>query len=133
MLVDDGIILVKYWFSVSDREQEKRFKSRLKDPMRRWKLSETDVLSISKWEDYSRAKDAMFEHTDTSYAPWWTVESDDKRASRINTINHLLSQVPYEHLDPDEVKIPERPGADDYDRPPRELFKYVPDHAADVS
>jgi polyphosphate kinase 2 len=133
MLVDDGIILVKYWFSVSDKEQEKRFRSRLKDPMRRWKLSETDLLSITKWEDYSRAKDAMFEHTDTQHAPWWTVESDDKRASRINTISHLLSQVPYEHLDPDEVTIPDRPGADDYDRPPRELFKYVPDHAADVS
>ncbi len=132
MLVDDGIILIKFWFSVSDLEQEKRFKSRLKDPMRRWKLSETDLDSITKWEDYSRAKDTMFEATDNAETPWWTVESDDKRASRLNTISHLLSEVPYKHLEPKKVVIPDRPGADNYDRPPRELYKYVPDHAADL-
>jgi polyphosphate kinase 2 len=129
LLVEDGIILVKYWFSVSDTEQEARFRSRLKDPMRRWKLSETDVLSISKWEDYSRAKDEMFAYTDIPEAPWWTIESDDKRSSRLNAISHLLSQVPYESLDPDEVEIPDRPDAADYERPPRELYRYVPDHA----
>lgn len=129
MLIDDGIILIKYWFSVSDEEQQARFESRLKDPMRRWKLSETDVLSITKWEDYSRAKDEMFRYTDTVESPWWTVESDDKKAARLNTISHLLSQIPFKHLEPKKVKIPDRPSADDYDRPPRELYKYVPEHA----
>jgi polyphosphate kinase len=132
LLIEDGIILLKYWFSVSDAEQERRFRSRLKDPMRRWKLSETDVLSITKWEDYSRAKDEMFARTDLMDAAWWTVESDDKRAARLNVISHLLAQLPYEHLDPEKVKIPPRPDADNYDRPSRELFKYVPDHAAEV-
>jgi polyphosphate kinase 2 len=130
MLVDDGIILIKYWYSVSDEEQEKRFRSRQKDPLRRWKLSETDVKSITKWEDYSRAKDEMFERTDIDEAPWWTIESDDKRAARLNTINHLLSQVPYEQLKPEKVTIPERPRADNYERPDKELYRYVPDHAA---
>lgn len=133
MLVDDGIILIKYWFSVSDAEQQRRFTSRLEDPMRRWKLSDTDLLSITKWEDYSRAKDDMFELTDTEYAPWYTVESDDKRASRLNTISHLLSMVPYEHLAPKPVTIPDRPKASDYRRPPREKFTSVPDHAAGVA
>ena len=133
LLVEDGIILVKYWFSVSDLEQQARFKSRLKDPMRRWKLSKTDVTSISKWEEYSRAKDEMFEFTDIAEAPWYTIESEDKRAARLNAINHLLTQVPYEHLEPEEVEIPERPNAADYERPPRELQRYVPDHAATLT
>ena len=132
LLVDEGIILLKYWFSVSDTEQEKRFKSRLNDPMRRWKLSETDLFSITKWEDYSRAKDVMFEHTDIEEAPWWTVESDNKKAARLNTIKHLLSQIPYESLEPEKVSIPERPDADDYERPDKSLFRYVPDHAKSV-
>ena len=127
--MDDGIILIKYWFSVSDGEQEARFRKRLRDPMRRWKLSDVDVLSITRWEDYSRAKDDMFALTDTPESPWWTIESDDKRASRLNTISHLLSQVPYETIEPDEVEIPDRPGADNYERPPRELSRYVPDRA----
>ncbi|WP_286276826.1 polyphosphate kinase 2 [Naasia aerilata] len=130
MLVEDGIILIKYWFSVSDKEQEKRFKSRLHDPMRRWKLSETDLASIVKWEDYSRAKDAMFSATDLPEARWWTIESDDKRASRLNAISHLLSQVEYEAREPEKVVIPPRPKAADYQRPPRELHLYVPDYAA---
>jgi polyphosphate kinase 2 len=133
LLVEDGIILVKYWFSVSDEEQEKRFRSRLKDPMRRWKLSPTDVQSITRWEDYSRAKDAMFELTDIAEAPWWTVESDDKKAARLNTISHLLSQVPYQHVEPAKVAIPARPKADDYERPPKELYRYVPEHAATLT
>jgi polyphosphate kinase len=130
MLVDDGIILLKYWFSVSDEEQQARFTSRLNDPMRRWKLSPTDLDSITKWEDYSRAKDEMFEHTDIAEAPWWTVESDDKRASRLNTIAHLLSRIPYERLEPEPVGIPERPVSNDYERPPRDTHQQVPDLAA---
>jgi polyphosphate kinase 2 len=130
MLVEDGIILVKYWFSVSDKEQSKRFASRLDDPMRRWKLSQTDLQSITRWEDYSRAKDDMFDHTDIPEAPWWTIESDDKRASRLNTIAHLLSQVPYEPITPEQVTIPDRPTANDYERPPRDEQKLVPDLAS---
>jgi polyphosphate kinase 2 len=133
MLVEDGILLVKYWFSVSDTEQEQRFRSRQEDPMRRWKLSETDVLSITKWVDYSKAKDEMFVHTDIAEAPWWVVESEDKRASRLNMISHLLSLVPYEHLEPPVVHIPHRPQASDYERPPRELNRPVPDHAAQLA
>jgi polyphosphate kinase 2 len=132
MLVEDGITLIKYWFSVSDTEQEKRFRSRLEDPMRRWKLSDTDLLSITRWEDYSRAKDEMFAHTDIDESPWWTIESDDKRASRLNTISHLLSLIPYEHVEPEPVEIPDRPQAEGYNRPPRELQRHVPDHAKDV-
>lgn len=130
MLVEDGIQLVKYWFSVSDKEQEDRFRSRLNDPMRRWKLSETDIESITRWVDYSRAKDEMFEHTDIPEAPWWEVESEDKRVGRLNMMHHLLSTVPYQHLEPPAVTIPKRPTAADYVRPPRELNHRVPDHAA---
>jgi polyphosphate kinase 2 len=133
MLVDDGIILVKYWFSVSDTEQEKRFKSRLKDPVRRWKLSDTDLASITRWEDYSQAKDAMFAATDTPEAPWWTVESDDKRSSRLNTIAHLLTQVPYEQSRPVAVTIPDRPDASDAGRPDIDEQNFVPDHAGSLS
>ena len=132
MLVDDGIILLKYWYSVSDTEQEKRFRSRLNDPMRRWKLSDTDLLSISKWEDYSRAKDAMFEATDIDEAPWWTINSDDKKAARLNTIAHLLTQIPYNSLEPDAVTFPDRPDASDVQRPPQDRHRFVPDHAASV-
>jgi polyphosphate kinase len=133
LLVEDGITLIKYWFSVSDDEQQKRFKSRLKDPMRRWKLSETDLLSITKWEDYSRAKDDMFAVTDIPEAPWWTIESDDKKSARLNAIAHLLSQIPYEKVTPAKIKLPKRPEAKDYNRPARELYKYVPEHAAEVA
>ena len=129
LLVEDGIILIKYWFSVSDVEQQKRFTSRLKDPMRRWKLSDTDLASITKWEDYSHAKDAMFAATDIPESPWWTVESDDKKASRLNTIAHLLSQVPYEPIEPPEVTIPDRPDASDQNRPDIDEQRFVPNHA----
>jgi len=132
MLIDDGIILVKYWFSVSDKEQEKRFKKRLTDPVRRWKLSETDLQSITRWEDYSRAKDAMFARTDIDEAPWWTIESDDKKASRLNTISHLLSQVPWEQTEPEPIDFPKRPVADSYERPDVGEQRFVPDHAADL-
>ena len=130
LLVEDGIMLRKYWFSVSDEEQERRFRDRNRDPMRRWKLSPMDLESISRWEDYSRAKDAMFVHTDIPEAPWYTVESEDKKRSRINVISHLLSTVPWEQLDPPELEIPDRPEEIDYVRPPREEFRYVPDVAS---
>ena len=133
MLVEDGITLIKYWFSVSDAVQEERFRSRLKDPVRRWKLSEIDLLSITRWEDYSRAKDDMFEATDHADAPWWTIESDDKRSARINAIKHLLSRIPYEHREPEPIDIPARPVSDDYERPERDRYKYVPDHAHTLS
>ncbi|MET1051411.1 MAG: polyphosphate kinase 2 [Mycetocola sp.] len=132
LLVEDGIILIKYWFSVSDKEQQKRFKSRLKDPMRRWKLSETDLASITRWEDYSQAKDSMFAATDTPEAPWWTVESDDKRSARLNAISHLLSQVPYEDSEAPTVTIPERPDATEADRPDKDEQRFVPDHAKNL-
>jgi polyphosphate kinase 2 len=132
LLIEDGIILIKYWFSVSDREQQARFVSRVDDPMRRWKLSPTDLESIIRWEDYSRAKDAMFAATDTPESPWWTVESDDKRSARLNVISHLLSCIPHGRVELDKVSIPDRPKAEDYERPPAELFNYVPDIAADL-
>jgi polyphosphate kinase len=132
MLVEDGIILLKYWFSVSDVVQEERFRSRLEDPMRRWKLSPNDVLSITKWEDYSRAKDTMFVHTDIAEAPWYEVESDDKRRSRINMIAHLLSKVPWRHVEPERIVIPPRPESTGYKRPPREWNNTVPDHAQEL-
>jgi polyphosphate kinase 2 len=131
MLVDDGITVIKYWFSVSDEVQQARFAARQNDPMRRWKLSPTDLESIVRWEDYSRAKDAMFDATDTPAAPWWTIESDDKRVSRINTISHLLSQIPYVAPMPKPAAIPDRPAATDYERPPRKArHLLVPDAAA---
>jgi polyphosphate kinase len=132
MLVEDGIILLKYWFSVSDVVQEERFRSRLEDPMRRWKLSPTDVLSITKWEDYSRAKDTMFVHTDIAEAPWYEIESDDKRRSRINMIAHLLSKIPYEKVEWEPIEIPSRPPSGGYERPPRAWTNTVPDVADEL-
>ena len=132
LLIDDGIMLRKYWFSVSDEEQLKRFKSRRNDPLRRWKLSPMDMESIHRWEDYSRAKDAMFVHTDIPESPWYTVESEDKKRSRINVISHLLSSIPYEHIHQDVPDIPKRPEGNGYTRPPRDLFNYVPDVAAEL-
>ena len=133
MLVEDGIILLKYWFSVSDEEQIARFKSRRNDPLRRWKLSPMDLQSITRWEDYSRAKDEMFVHTDTPISPWYTVESEDKKRSRINVINHILKTVPYQHVEQVVPKIPQRPDLEaEYVRPPRNEFAYVPDVAANL-
>jgi len=129
LLIEDGIVLLKYWFSVSDEEQERRFRSRIDDPMRRWKLSETDLLSRSHWVDFSRAKDEMFVHTDISEAPWYVVEADDKPRARLNCIAHLLSVIPYEARDVDEIKIPARQSHEGYVRPPRDTYTYVPDHA----
>ncbi|WP_080795903.1 polyphosphate kinase 2 [Corynebacterium pacaense] len=131
LLVEDGIYLRKYWFSVSDDEQVARFRSRLRDPLRRWKLSPMDLQSLTRWEDYSRAKDEMFIHTDIPSAPWYTVESEDKKRSRINVMSHLLSTIPYEKIDRPLPEIPERPEPHtDYHRPPRDEFRYVPDVAS---
>jgi len=133
LLVEDGILLRKYWFSVSDAEQESRFRSRLDDPMRRWKLSPMDLESITKWEAYSRAKDEMLVHTDIPEAPWYVIEADDKRRARINMIAHLLSTVPYTLVPPPtNLELPVRPPSSGYERPPRELNTYVPDHAGDI-
>jgi hypothetical protein len=126
-------MLRKYWFSVSDVEQEARFRSRANDPMRRWKLSPMDMQSITRWEDYSRAKDTMMQFTDLADSPWYTVESEDKKSSRINVISHLLSTIPYTDVQPDVVDIPARPEAVSYDRPPRESQRYVPDYAAKIA
>jgi polyphosphate kinase 2 len=128
LLVDDGIRLVKYWFSVSDEEQERRFRSRLEDPLRSWKLSPMDLESRARWVDYSRAKDELFVHTDIVEAPWYVVEGDDKRRARLNCIAHLLSLVPYEDVLEAPLELPPRPPESDYVRPPRELYKYVPDY-----
>lgn len=129
LLVDDGIILIKYWFSVSDHEQERRFQARATDPLRRWKLSSIDLESRRRWVDYSRAKDEMFSRTDSAHAPWWVVEADDKRAARLNCIHHLLTSVPYRPIKMTSVRLPKRHGGEEYERPPRERFRYVPDYA----
>jgi polyphosphate kinase 2 len=133
LLVEDGIILRKYWFSVSDAEQELRFRSRVTDPMRRWKLSPMDVESLTRWEDYSRAKDEMFVHTDIPESPWLVVEGDDKRRARINMIAHLLSSIPYEQVARNPLKLPKRPPPTGYVRTARSLQTEVPDHAATIS
>ena len=130
MLIEDGILLRKYWFSVSDREQERRFRDRMSNPMKRWKLSPMDLQSIARWEDYSRAKDEMFAHTDTTASPWNVVESEDKRSARINMIAHMLSSIPWQAVDKAPLEIPERPPSRGYKRPPRSQFREVPNHAA---
>ena len=131
-LAEEGIHLLKYWFSVSLEEQERRFRARRDDPMRRWKLSPMDLESITRWEDYSRAKDEMFVHTDIPEARWHVVESDDKRSARINMISHLLSAIPYEEIPTAPLEFPERPPSRGYQRPPRDEQHYVPDVAADL-
>jgi polyphosphate kinase len=132
LLVEDGILLRKYWFSVSDTEQEVRFRSRLQDPMRRWKLSPMDLESITRWEEYSRAKDEMFLYTDIPEAPWYVVESEDKRRARINMIAHLLSTVPYHEVQRVPLELPPRPPSTGYQRIPREMQTLVPDHAQEL-
>ena len=125
MLVRSGIQVVKYWFSVSDAEQERRFQSRIKDPEKRWKLSAMDLESRARWADYSRAKDAMFQYTDTKWAPWLVVDANDKRRARLNCIRHLLSVVPYQDVTSKPLKLPRRQ-PDDYVRPPIEDQTFVP-------
>jgi len=130
MLIDDGILLRKYWFSVSEEEQLRRFKARGSDPMRRWKLSPMDLDSVYRWEDYSRAKDDMMVHTDIPGSPWFVVESHIKKHARLNMIAHLLSSIPYEEVEPEIVDLPQSPVTGNYRRPPRELSTYVDDYAA---
>ena len=128
MLVRSGITLLKYWFSVSDNEQEARFRSRLKDPARRWKLSPMDLESRDRWVDFSRAKDEMFAHTNIPEAPWFTVEANDKRRARLNCIRHLLSKGPYEDMTPAAIELAPRKGSGDYQRPPINEQFFVPNH-----
>jgi polyphosphate kinase 2 len=131
MLIDDGILLRKYWFSVSEEEQLHRFKARRNDPVRQWKLSPMDMESLYRWEDYSRAKDEMMVHTDTPVSPWYVVESDIKKHARLNMMHHLLSTIEYAEVATPKVKLPERPVVSgNYKRPPRELSRYVDDYAA---
>ncbi|MDA8237140.1 MAG: polyphosphate kinase 2 [Chloroflexi bacterium] len=127
MLVRSGIILLKYWFSVADAEQERRFQDRLADPTKRWKLSPMDVESRSRWIDYSKAKDEMFAHTDIKQAPWWVVRSDVKRRARLNVISHLLSAVPYADLTPEPIVLPPRQKDTGYVRPPMEDQTFIPE------
>ncbi|MDX6638985.1 MAG: polyphosphate kinase [Solirubrobacterales bacterium] len=127
MLVRSGILLVKYWFSVSDEEQERRFEARVKDPMKRWKLSPMDLKAREKWADYSRAKDEMFVHTDIKQAPWYVVNADSKRRARLNCIAHLLSMVPYEDLTPEPIELPPRGPDTGYVRPPITDQTFVPE------
>src|SRR5918993_2915204 len=119
MLIRSGTILVKYWFSVSDAEQERRFQDRINDPSKRWKLSPMDLEARSRWVEFSKAKDEMFHHTDIDASPWWVVESDDKRRAHLNAITHLLSQVPYEELPQQQLTLPPRQPDTGYVRPPR--------------
>ncbi|HEY2576134.1 MAG TPA: hypothetical protein VGI74_07480 [Streptosporangiaceae bacterium] len=130
--MEEGILLRKYWFSVSDEEQEHRFEGRLNDPMRRWKLSPMDLESITRWEDYSRAKDEMFVHTDIPEAPWYVVDSADKRRARINMIAHLLGTINYHDVQPRPLELPPRPKSQGYVRAPMDSQTFVPDHAAEL-
>ena len=126
MLVRSGIRLIKYWFSISDDEQESRFMSRIYDPLKQWKLSPMDLESRRRWEDYTKAKEVMFERTHIPEARWWVVEGDDKKKARLNCINHLLSQIPYQEIQRDEVVLPEREHHDNYQREPIAEDMYVP-------
>ena len=126
MLQRSGIILIKYWFSVSDEEQERRFKDRIKDPTKRWKLSPMDLEARTRWVEYSKAKDDMFGATDTTRAPWYVVNADDKKRARLNCISHLLKSIPYEDLTPEPIKLPPRQKAMDYARPPMSMQDFVP-------
>jgi polyphosphate kinase 2 len=127
MLVRSGIILIKYWFSVGDEEQEHRFRARINDPTKRWKLSPMDMESRSKWAEYSKAKDEMFHYTDIKQAPWYVVNADDKKRSRLNCISHLLSMIPYEEPDTKKIKLPPRGSGEGYVRPPMEDQTFVPE------
>jgi len=127
MLVRSGLILIKYWFSVSDTEQEKRFQDRISDRVKRWKLSPMDLESRAHWVEYSRAKDIMFENTDIPEAPWWVVAADRKRRARLNCLSHFLSQVPYGEVPPRVIELPPRQENRGYVRPPLDSQRFVPD------
>jgi polyphosphate kinase len=124
--VDSGIFLVKYWFEVGMEEQERRFNERIADPTKQWKLSPMDIEAIRRWYDFSRARDAMFAATDTTWSPWHVVQADDKRRARLNCISHLLSTIPYRKLAADKVKLPKRQKAQGYEEP-RHPYRWVPE------
>lgn len=127
MLIRSGIILIKYWFSVSDEEQEKRFAERIKDQTKRWKLSPMDLESRARWEEYSKAKDEMFSHTDIKQSPWYVVNADDKMKARLNCISHLLGMIPYDDLTPEQIVLPPRNPAKGYVRPPITDQTFIPE------
>ncbi len=128
MLIRSGIILIKYWFSVSDEEQERRFQGRIDSPLKRWKLSPMDIESRARWQEYSYAKDEMFAATDTKQSPWWVVDGEDKRSARLNCISHLLSSIPYEDVVPATIDLPPRPERHGgYVRPPIDTQSFVPE------
>ena len=127
MLVRSGIYLVKYWFSVNDEEQERRFQERIGNPIKRWKLSPMDLELRKRWVDYSRAKDVMFEHTDLKRTPWFVVNADNKKHARLNCIRHLLDQVPYRDMKPVEIEVPPRQSDTDYKRPKMSSQRFVPE------
>jgi polyphosphate kinase 2 (PPK2 family) len=130
--VRSGITVIKYWFSVSDDVQEARFQGRIGDPKKRWKLSDMDLEARTRWVDFSKAKDAMFAHTDIKQAPWYVVDADRKRRARLNCISHLLSLIPYEELDPGDIALPPRQPATGYVRPPITDQTFVPDRYGEV-
>jgi polyphosphate kinase len=125
-LIESGIILVKYWLSLSDEEQERRFRTRIDNPNKRWKLSTIDLQARAHWVDYSEAKDEMFLYTDTDTSPWWVVEGDDKKSARLNLISHLLTLIPYEQVPTDPIKLPHRQQRK-YRRPPKSEQRMVPE------
>jgi len=127
MLVRSGTVLIKYWFSVSDEEQERRFQNRLTDPLKHWKLSPMDLKSRTLWADYSKAKDEMFSYTDIKQAPWYVVHSDVKKHARLNCIAHLLSCIPYKDLTLEKIKLPKRTEATGYVRPPISDQTFIPE------
>jgi polyphosphate kinase 2 (PPK2 family) len=126
MLVRSGIRLIKYWFSVNDEEQEKRFQQRMRSPTKRWKLSPMDIESRKHWVEYSMAKDAMFAKTDTKLTPWHVVDADNKKRARLNCIAHLLQQIPYSDLTPVEIELPPRQADPGYKRPKKSTQRFVP-------
>lgn len=128
MLIRSGIILIKYWFSVNDKEQEKRFRQRLEDPTKHWKLSPMDLESLNRWVDYSRAKDEMFSYTDTKESPWYVVNADNKRCARLNCIRHLLSLIPYKKVPGVKIELPRRVQRSGYVRPPMMIQTFVPEY-----
>ncbi|WP_446344161.1 polyphosphate kinase 2 [Coleofasciculus chthonoplastes] len=127
MIQRSGIILIKYWFSVSDDEQERRFRQRMEDPTKRWKLSPMDLESRARWVEYSKAKDEMFAATDIKQSPWYVVEADEKKRARLNCISHLLSLIPYKDLTPDSIELPPRQSELEYHRPPMSTQTFVPE------
>ncbi|MBI5821810.1 MAG: polyphosphate kinase 2 [Verrucomicrobia bacterium] len=128
MLIRSGIILIKYWFSVSNEEQERRFQSRIEDPTKRWKLSPMDLESRRRWQEYSKAKDEMMAYTDNKQSPWYVVNADNKKRARLNCVRHLLKRIPYKDLTPDPIKLPRRPPDKGYVRPPLSEQTFVPDY-----